>query len=141
MNVSVDNQAKDVKSLYLKEEGSYPQARPVMLRQCRQLELIQVGAGGTGSWLFPHLVRLARELLQQGKQVSIKLIDPDYVEPINLIRQSFAECEVGLPKASALAFRYGAAWGLEIEALVQPFTLKLLENSSAGSYYDRMRVV
>lgn len=141
MNVPVDNQAKDLKSLYIKEEGSYTQACPVMLRQCRQIELVQVGAGGTGGWLFPHVVRLARELTRQGKQVSLKLVDPDYVEVQNLVRQNFAASEVGLPKATSLAFRYGVAWGIEIEAIVQPFNLKLLENSGSGSYYDRMLVV
>jgi PRTRC genetic system ThiF family protein len=133
---------KEANKLYIKE-SSYLQARPVLLRQCRQIELVQVGAGGNGSWLFPHVVRLARELKRQDKQVSLKLIDPDLIESKNLVRQNYAEGEVGLPKATSLAFRYGAAWGMEIEAFVQPFSLPLLENSRSGpgAYYDRLVIV
>lgn len=97
------------------------QARPVVPRPWRELEILLVGCGGTGSWLAPHIARLVWLLRQDGKSAVCTFIDPDRVEAANLVRQQFCPAEVGAPKAAALALRYGRAWGLDIPAHVAPF--------------------
>src|SRR5438067_1793617 len=86
------------------------------------LQFVQVGAGGTGSWLAPHLCRIAKILQHQHSlNLSVKIIDPDHVEQPNLVRQNFCPTELGCNKAETLALRYGAALGLEVVAITQPF--------------------
>lgn len=67
-----------------------------------------VGCGGTGSFLVPHLCRLANWFEAVGKRVSITLIDFDRIEEKNLYRQNFCQAELGYNKAQALAVRYKA---------------------------------
>ncbi len=82
------------------------------------LKLYLVGCGGTGSWLAPHLVRLARFLRETRQmKVHITFIDPDVVEMKNVFRQNFGEAEVGGHKAELLALRYAASWGQSIQVL------------------------
>jgi len=90
--------------------------------QHHALKLYLVGTGGTGSWLAPHLVRLAR-FLRETRQMNIHLtfVDPDTVEMKNVYRQNFGETEVGGHKAELLALRYAAAWGQSIQVHVAPF--------------------
>jgi PRTRC genetic system ThiF family protein len=80
------------------------------------LKIYLVGCGGTGSWLAPHLVRLAR-FLRETRQMNVHLtfIDPDVVELKNVFRQNFGESEIGGKKAELLALRYAAVWGMAIE--------------------------
>lgn len=86
------------------------------------LRLYLVGCGGTGSWLAPHLVRLARFLREtRDLNVEITLIDPDVVEMKNVFRQNFGEAEVGGKKAELLALRYSASWGMSIRAHTKRF--------------------
>jgi len=86
------------------------------------LKIYLVGCGGTGSWLAPHLVRLAR-FLRETRQMNVRLtfIDPDTVELKNVFRQNFGEAEVGGHKAELLALRYAAAWGQSIQVHAAPF--------------------
>jgi len=80
------------------------------------LKIYLVGCGGTGSWLAPHLVRLARFLREtRSVNVQVTFVDPDVVETKNVFRQNFCEAEVGGHKAELLALRYAAAWGTSIE--------------------------
>lgn len=81
------------------------------------VQLILVGCGGTGSWLAPAVVRLARLLDEKYHRVVVThFVDPDRVEEKNVYRQNFCRAEVGQNKAEALAFRYGAAWGVQVYA-------------------------
>lgn len=92
------------------------------------LNLALVGCGGTGSWLAPTVVRVARLLAEKfNKTIRLVFVDPDTVEPKNCYRQNFAEFEVGLNKAEALALRYGLSWGVEVLALPTPFDAGLDE--------------
>jgi PRTRC genetic system ThiF family protein len=100
---------------------SYSEARPVAMRAWRELDLWLVGCGGNGGWLLQDLARLVRLLRERGMAVSLKLVDPDIVEPANVLRQNFCDAEVGLPKATTLALRFNTAWGLDIEAICQRF--------------------
>ncbi len=80
------------------------------------LRLYLVGCGGTGSWLAPHIVRLASFLREtMGMNVQVTFVDPDIVEMKNVFRQNFGEAEVSSNKAELLALRYAAPWGMSIQ--------------------------
>lgn len=80
------------------------------------LRVYLVGCGGTGSWLAPHIVRLARLLHEtRSMNVQVTFVDPDVVEMKNVFRQNFGEAEVGGKKAELLALRYAAPWGMSIQ--------------------------
>jgi len=100
---------------------SYRDALPLLIRATRQVHVLLVGNGGTGSWLAPDLVRLACALKRTDRQMDLTFVDPDIVEERNVYRQNFCFAETGRPKAVALAMRYGAAWGVAIRAVVEPF--------------------
>jgi len=100
-------------------KGEYAQARPVLLRGTA-LHLVLVGCGGTGSWLAPNLARLTAVLQQAGRSVRLTFMDPDHITAGNVPRQNFCAAEIGGAKATALALRYGRAWGLDIAAVCAP---------------------
>lgn len=106
-------------------------AVPVRLAHPEGLHLVLVGCGGTGSWLAPAVVRLARAWQEDlGWSVAVTFVDPDVVEARNTFRQNFCAAEVGLPKAEALAVRYSAAWGVPITARPTAFKTDLLRAPS-----------
>lgn len=96
----------------------YLHACRLLFPNADKMDLVLVGCGGTGSWLAPSIVRVARLMKEQfGKLVNILFVDPDVVEAKNCFRQNFCEAEIGLGKADALAWRYGLVWGVEIAAI------------------------
>lgn len=106
---------------------SFLQARPIFTLQAQDIALWLVGAGGTGSFLARHMSRLAWLLqTQHRKQVSVTFVDHDVVEPANVLRQDFCQPEIGLPKARALALRYTAAFGIEIQTILERFHRDML---------------
>ena len=82
-------------------------AKPIYFNYS-SVHIYVVGCGGTGSFLVPHLCRLANWFYDVGKQISITLIDFDRIEEKNLYRQNFCQAELGYNKAQALAVRYKA---------------------------------
>lgn len=106
-------------------------AVPVRLAHPDGLHLVLVGCGGTGSWLAPAVVRLARAWSEDlGWSVAVTFVDPDVVEARNTFRQNFCAAEVGVPKAEALAVRYSAAWGVPITARPTQFKSDVLRAPS-----------
>lgn len=97
---------------------AYAAAPPVWFPASGGVSLVLVGCGGTGSWLAPHVARIARLLRDQRPrfEVRVTFVDPDQVEPKNTIRQNFSPAECGRNKAVALAVRLSAAFGLPIAA-------------------------
>ncbi|NMC84307.1 MAG: PRTRC system ThiF family protein [Anaerolineaceae bacterium] len=100
----------------------YLQACRLLLPSTNEVDITLIGCGGTGSWLAPSIVRVAR-LLQEKFQKCIRVtfVDPDQVEQKNCYRQNFCLAEVGHNKAEALATRYGLAWGVPVTWFPQPF--------------------
>ncbi len=96
--------------------------------QHHALKLYLVGCGGTGSWLAPHLVRLAC-FLRETRQMKVlcTFIDPDVVEMKNVFRQNFGEAEVGGHKAELLALRYAATWGQSIQVHTTQFAKEMVQ--------------
>jgi hypothetical protein len=76
------------------------------------VKIVLLGAGGTGGYIAPHLYRMA---FTKGGMARIILVDGDIVEEKNLIRQNFAECDIGENKARVLAERYSRTFGLKTE--------------------------
>ena len=73
-------------------------AATVTLPEHTRLDLFLVGCGGTGSFASRSVAQIARVLGDTGRSVRVTFVDPDTVESVNVPRQSFAECEIGLPK-------------------------------------------
>jgi PRTRC genetic system ThiF family protein len=99
----------------------FAEAVPILLPAYDELDLILIGCGGTGGWLAVNLPRIDYLQKQAGKKVSVTFIDPDRVEATNIPRQNFIPSDLGLPKASVLAARYGLQWGIEISAINSSF--------------------
>ncbi len=118
--------------------------RPVFTYQSSTVQIVVVGAGGTGSWLVGHLARLVWDFNRTWEQVhdekprraSLLIVDHDDVEMGNIrARQNFCPAEIGHPKAQLLANRLAFAFGLdenEISAHVGPFTPSLLSQRWHG---------
>jgi len=106
-------------------DTSFARAAQLVLAQREETHIALIGCGGTGSWLAPAIVRIARLMLDQNRKVSISFVDPDIVEDVNLYRQNFCQAELGRNKAEAVAVRYSAAWGVEIGFRARRFDQKL----------------
>lgn len=78
----------------------------------RPVKVVQLGAGGTGGHVAPHMYRLLYAL---NRPVRYIICDGDVVEEKNLVRQNFTPADLGENKAKILAERYSAAFGLETE--------------------------
>lgn len=104
----------------------YLDASVVTTRDWRVCQFIVVGGGGTGAYLTQHIGRMMRVLYQGGKGVHLTIVDPKLVEYKNIGRQLFCDAEEGIPKAEALARRYGQAWGLNVSSYVGKFDESLL---------------
>lgn len=96
------------------------------------LKIILIGAGGTGGYIAPHLYRIA---YASGRKVQIIIADGDIVEKKNLIRQNFADCDIGKNKAQVLAERYAGAFGIKAnyipDFIESKFMLEELTSSAA----------
>jgi PRTRC genetic system ThiF family protein len=106
----------------------------------KELRLIQVGAGGTGSWLAPQVARVARMVQDEhGARVRVYFVDDDTVQAKNLRRQNFCEPELGQKKAEALARRCSSAYGVEAIAVAERFNADRLARDSY--YSDNLTVI
>jgi PRTRC genetic system ThiF family protein len=93
----------------------HPIHRPLL---SKVIELVVVGAGGTGSALMPRLMQLhfaLNELNHPGLQVT--LYDDDTVSPANIGRQCFFPQDVGQSKAPLIVNRLNACWGTRWNAM------------------------
>ncbi len=78
----------------------------------RPVKIVQLGAGGTGGHIAPHLYRLLYSL---DRPVRYIICDGDVVEEKNLVRQNFTPADLGENKAQVLAERYSTVFGMETE--------------------------
>ncbi|MBQ2614095.1 MAG: ThiF family adenylyltransferase [Clostridia bacterium] len=100
----------------------------------RPVKIVVIGAGGTGGYVIPHLYRIA---YASGRPCRIIIADGDIVEQKNLIRQNFAECDIGENKAQVMAERYSEVFGIETEYIPdfienEQQLLELLRFESSG---------
>jgi len=85
----------------------------------RQVHVLVVGCGGTGSAVVAGLPYLHQSLVAHGHPggLHVTVIDGDSISPANCVRQPFARSEVGLNKAIVLVNRLNLFWGLKWEAI------------------------
>lgn len=76
------------------------------------VKVVQLGAGGTGGHVAPHLYRLLYALDRPARFI---ICDGDIVEAKNLVRQNFSPADLGENKARILAERYASVFGMEAE--------------------------
>jgi PRTRC genetic system ThiF family protein len=97
----------------------------------RQVRVLVVGCGGTGSAVVAGLPYLHQSLVARGHPggLHVTVMDGDTISPTNCIRQPFSRSEIGLNKAIVLVNRLNLFWGLKWEAI--PAHLK------PGSYISR----
>lgn len=128
----------------------------------KQVNVLLVGAGGTGSRILEKLVCLHRALIAKGHPngLMVTVVDPDTVSTANIGRQAFYPGDVGCFKADVLVNRANMALGdvrwkseiakLDTRAGLEPFDLVIgavdnraarlailrgLENCMSGSRY------
>lgn len=104
----------------------YLNAATIKIPEFKVLQIIVAGCGGIGAYMVQHVGRIMRVLYQSDYGVHLTLVDPDVVEEPNIGRQLFCDAEVGMPKAEALARRYGHAWGLNCSSYVGKYDESLL---------------
>jgi sulfur-carrier protein adenylyltransferase/sulfurtransferase len=85
----------------------------------RQVRVLVVGCGGTGSAVVAGLPYLHQALMARGHPggLHVTVIDADTISPTNCIRQPYARSEIGLNKAIVLVNRLNLFWGLKWEAV------------------------
>src|SRR6266567_3896056 len=73
----------------------------------REVRVLVVGCGGTGSAVLGGLPYLHLSMLAQGHPygLSVTVMDGDNVSPANSVRQPFSRAEIGLNKAIVLVNR------------------------------------
>lgn len=93
-----------------------------------KVNVMVVGAGGTGSLVIEGLVKQHMAMLALGHPhgLHVTILDDDFVSEANVGRQGFYPCDVGLPKAVVLANRvnmsYGLDWSAEVSRLTEEYT-------------------
>lgn len=90
----------------------------------RQIRVLVVGCGGTGSAVLSGLPYLHQALLAYGHPAGLQVtvMDGDVISPTNCVRQPFTSAEIGLNKAVVLVNRLNIFWGFGWEAV--PESLK-----------------
>jgi PRTRC genetic system ThiF family protein len=85
----------------------------------RQVRVLVVGCGGTGSALVAGLPYLHQSLMARGHPggLHVTVVDGDTISPTNCVRQPFARSEVSLNKAIVLVNRLNLFWGLKWDAV------------------------
>ena len=70
----------------------------------KRVEILLVGAGGTGSRVLEKLVCLHRALIAKGHPAGlmVTVVDPDTVSAANIGRQAFYPGDIGCYKADVL---------------------------------------
>jgi PRTRC genetic system ThiF family protein len=115
---------------------SFLESSTLILAEHDQVQLLLAGCGGTGSHVAKSIAQVAAAAIEKGKRVKVTFVDPDLVEPKNVPRQHFCHAEIGIPKSLALARRYSAAWGIEIEAVQKPFNTTFLDKK-----HDSLKII
>ncbi|MBA7593769.1 hypothetical protein ES703_00702 [subsurface metagenome] len=92
--------------------------------------ILVVGCGGTGSFVAEGLCRLLIN-----SDIPVILVDPDRVEPHNLVRQQFFSGDVGKFKSQALAERLSRQYGRVIAYSVYPFMHDLIHKDWGGGLH------
>ena len=113
----------------MKERDEPHTANTGPLRE-NKLKIIIAGCGGTGGFAAESVCRLLT-----GREDEILLVDPDTVEPHNLLRQNFYRRDVGRNKAQALAERLAVNYDRRIGYARREFKRTDPEGLNAAVYH------
>ena len=109
-----------------------------LLNAPNRVEIMVMGAGGTGSRLVNNLARINIALRGLGKnELLVTLYDGDVVSETNIGRQLFFPEDLGLNKANVIIERINYAYGFDWISIprrysfMEPDTNDLVENSKA----------
>ena len=94
----------------------------------REVRILVVGCGGTGSAVLGGLPYLHQAMLAHGHPcgLSVTVMDGDVVSPFNCVRQPFSRSEIGLNKGIVLMSRINLFWGVIWRAVPRPLTSETL---------------
>ena len=100
----------------------------------RQVRVLVVGCGGTGSAIAGGLPHLHLAMLACGHPggLHVTLMDGDTISPTNCVRQPFSRSEIGLYKAVVLMNRINIFWDLVWEAM----PVHLTDGKALSPSYD-----
>ena len=105
---------------------------PELLNPTNPISICLIGAGGTGSQVLTGLARMSHSLQALGHAgFQVSLWDDDVITEANRGRQLFAECEVGLSKATALITRTNRFFGTGWKAVNKTFTAATAKERAA----------
>jgi PRTRC genetic system ThiF family protein len=91
----------------------------VRLDNLMNINIVVIGAGGTGGYVIPAVARMLSEYKRLYKhEFSFTIVDGDVVEEKNLVRQNFIPADIGYNKAQILAMRYTNGFGIPIKAVM-----------------------
>jgi PRTRC genetic system ThiF family protein len=104
----------------------------------REVRILVVGCGGTGSAILGGLPHLHQALVAWGHPggLQVTVIDGETASAINCVHQPFGRSEIGMNKALVLVNRINLFWGLDWQAIPQAFTPQTLAPAYAG-YSER----
>lgn len=104
----------------------------------KELRIIVVGAGGTGSILLGGLAQMAIALHALGHPgLDVLVVDDDRVSPANIGRQAFCVADVGQYKAEVLVNRINLSFGLDWGAVTERLGAEASETRFAGVFHRR----
>jgi hypothetical protein len=81
----------------------------------QEFRIIQIGAGGTGSYLLAPLSKYVGSVRKTGRECAYLVYDMDTVSESNTLRQNFSKRSVGDLKVSALSDVYDNFTGVDIK--------------------------
>ena len=90
-----------------------------------EIEVVVIGAGGTGGYLIRDLARFiysVEQRIQARTKLSMVIVDGDIVETKNVLRQNFLQQDVGQNKAEVLANRHTRAFGVNISYVPEMYS-------------------
>ncbi len=96
---------------------------PSDLMQHRAVQVLVVGAGGTGSAIVMGLPYLDQAMRVWGHRygLAVALMDADVVSETNCVRQPFSASDIGQNKATVLINRINLFWGTNWQAVPNHF--------------------
>lgn len=100
------------------------------------INVVQIGIGGTGSYLVPPLSKFIRSLIKTGSyKIKYTLIDGDTVEEKNIYRQNFDYDDIDYNKAEIMANKYNISdsFIISIDCIIEPKYQNILDKILSDS--------
>lgn len=89
----------------------------LQIQNYRRSSIVQIGCGGTGSYLVPMISRILGSVPNRNRDLAYTLIDGDIVEQKNTGRQNFIMSDIATNKSQVLSRRYSSAFDVDIDCI------------------------